>query len=115
MRTWIFFFTVGLTFSACNTGSGDLSSDNPKIKEALEKRKQDYIADIIYNCQIDMYQRASKYVDSLIAAEIYFQISDSIVFPPKPEYPGWPGPIILNDTLKARPIIESEESNVELD
>lgn len=115
MRYWIYGLTMCIALSACNTGSGDLSPENPKIKEALEKRRQDYIADVIYTCQIDMYQRAAEYVDSLIAAEIYFQISDSIVFPPKPEYPGWPGPIILNDTLRARPIFEEEKIVEELD
>jgi hypothetical protein len=49
-------------------------------------------------------EKATVYVDSLIAAEISYQLSDSIVFPPKPMKPTSPGPIIIRDTVKAKPV-----------
>lgn len=101
-------FLLIFFLGSCNTNNPDLTLNNPKIYAALEKRKQDYINSVLETCQFESYQRAIDYVDSLVAAEITFQLSDSIVFPPKPDYPGWPGPIILNDTLVAYPIFEKE-------
>lgn len=54
----------------------------------------------------DILARAEIYVDSIISAEINFQLSDSIVFPEKPVKPGWPGPIIIPETIRARPIFD---------
>jgi hypothetical protein len=88
----------------CSQNNQDLTLTNPKILDALEKRKLAYKKDIMDNCQRDVYERAKLYVDSLIAAEINFQLSDSIVFPPKPIKPPSPGPIIVPDTIKAKPV-----------
>jgi hypothetical protein len=45
-------------------------------------------------------------VDSLISEQISFRLSDSIIFPEKPLKPEFPGPVIVSDTLIARPIIQ---------
>ncbi len=89
---------------SCGQGKQDLSLDNPKIKMALEKRKLTYKMDVLANCQREVFEKAKIYVDSLIAAEINFQLSDSIVFPPKPIKPPSLGPIIVPDTIKAKPV-----------
>lgn len=96
---------VSLVWVSCDNGTSDLSINNQRIQNELQKRKQEYLASVLENCNVEMFQKATDYVDSLIAAELAYQLSDSIVFPPKPEYPGWPGPILLNDTLKAQPIL----------
>jgi hypothetical protein len=100
-------FTIVIGFLlmiGCGQDNQDLTVTNPKIGKALEKRKLEYKKDILLNCQREVFERAKIYVDSLIAAEINFQLSDSIVFPPKPIKPASPGPIIVPDTIKARPV-----------
>lgn len=85
-------------------GEDNLTISNLRIKEALEKRKTMYRSEVMQNCKRDMVEKATLYVDSLIAAEISYQLSDSIVFPPKPIKPASPGPIIIKDTVKAQPV-----------
>jgi hypothetical protein len=94
---------ISILFSCINSNQ-DLTISNPKIAKALEKRQQEYKNDILTNCHREIYERAKNHVDSLIAAEINFQLSDSIVFPPKPVKPDWIGPIIISDTIRAKPI-----------
>ncbi|MGB4958373.1 MAG: hypothetical protein WBO36_02795, partial [Saprospiraceae bacterium] len=61
---------------------------------------------ILGTCFDDILRRADAHVDSLITAEINYQLSDSIVFPPKPIKPDWPGKIIVPDSITARPIFD---------
>jgi hypothetical protein len=101
-QVWVFILWCLILLSCA--GEPNLSESNPKILETLEKRKALYRKEVLENCKRDMMERANLYVDSLIAAEISYQLSDSIVFPPKPLKPGSPGPIIIRDTVKARPV-----------
>lgn len=105
-----FFYLLSLiaVFSCSDMDSNDLNINNPKIKQALEKRKAEYAKEILDNCHRDIMAKAEIYVDSLISAEINFQLSDSIVFPEKPLKPGWPGPIIVSETIRAKPIFERQ-------
>lgn len=100
----IFLVLVIALIYGCAQDNQYLSIANPKIVKAIEKRKIEYKKDILANCQREVLEKAKIYVDSLIAAEINFQLSDSIVFPPKPIKPASPGPIIVSDTIKARPV-----------
>lgn len=93
-------------YSCSDVDTKDLNINNPKIRSALEKRKSEYAAEILENCRRDILAKAEIYVDSLISAEINFQLSDSIVFPEKPVKPEWPGPIIVPETIRAKPIYE---------
>jgi len=81
-----------------------LNINNPRIRKSLEDRIKDYETEYLINCRRDMVEKAGVYVDSLIAEEINYQLSDSIVFPPKPDRPAWPGVIVLSDNEKAKPI-----------
>mgnify|MGYP000897760286 CR=1 FL=1 len=95
-----------MTLVSCNKNENtELNIKNPKIKTALEKRKTEYAKEILEKCRRDILEKAEIYVDSLISAEIIFQLSDSIVFPPKPEKPNWPGPIQVPETIRATPIL----------
>jgi hypothetical protein len=103
MKANFLFLWLILLFISCS-GYDNLTESNPRIKDALEKRKAIYKKQIMDNCKRDMLEKATVYVDSLIAAEISYQLSDSIVFPPKPMKPTSPGPIIIRDTVKAKPV-----------
>jgi|JI8StandDraft_2_1071088.scaffolds.fasta_scaffold93556_1 hypothetical protein len=100
----LFLFLGWSVFLISCTGDDNLTESNLRIKDALEKRKAMYKKEIMDNCKRDMLEKATLYVDSLIAAEISYQLSDSIVFPPKPLKPTSPGPIIIRDTVKAKPV-----------
>jgi hypothetical protein len=103
----ILFSVLLITVYSCSdVDTKDLNINNPKIRSALEKRKSEYAAEILENCRRDVLAKAEIYVDSLISAEINFQLSDSIVFPEKPVKPEWPGPIIVPETIMAKPIYE---------
>ncbi|MBK8888557.1 MAG: hypothetical protein IPN46_19325 [Saprospiraceae bacterium] len=97
------FLSIAIILLVSCSEEQDLSIHNEKIKNALEKRKNEYKKEILDNCQRDVYEKAKVYVDSLISAEINFQLSDSIVFPPKPIKPLSPG-LIVPDTIKTKPI-----------
>lgn len=103
MKTYILFLFCALFLISCS-GDDNLTESNQRIKDALEKRKAIYKKEIMNNCKREMMEKASLFVDSLIAAEISYQLSDSIVFPPKPTKPASPGPIIIKDTVKARSV-----------
>ncbi len=81
-----------------------LNITNPKIKNALDKRRAIYAQEILKTCRAEVIKTASTYVDSLVAAEMFLQLSDSIVFPEKPIKPPSIGKIIISDTIRARPI-----------
>lgn len=102
----LFSILLVTAYSCSDVDTKDLNINNPKIRSALEKRKSEYAAEILENCRRDILAKAEIYVDSLISAEINFQLSDSIVFPEKPVKPEWPGPIIIPETIKAKPIYE---------
>lgn len=85
----------------------ELNLNNPRIKKALEDRKKEFATEHLFNCRRDMVERAGLYVDSLIAEEINYQLSDSIVFPLKPDRPAWPGPIVLKDEA-ANPLFKEK-------
>lgn len=103
MKTITTFFCICICLLSCQKEQ-DLSINNPKIRVALEKRKAEYKLDVMVNCQRDIIEKAKIYVDSMIAAEINFQLSDSIVFPPKPIKPPSLGVIVVPDTIKAKPV-----------
>ena len=90
-------------FSACSEDA-EYNLNNPRIKEAINKKRAVYANEILTNCKNEVLNRASQYVDSIIAAEMYFQLSDSIVFPDKPIKPQSLGKIIVPDTIVAKPI-----------
>lgn len=94
---YIIAVTVAVLGSCTEIEMTELNANNPRIKKALEQRKKDYAGEYMFNCRRDMIEKASSYVDSLISEEINYQLSDSIVFPPRPDRPGWPGPVVLKD------------------
>jgi hypothetical protein len=104
MRITIQLF-IGLIFiSSCQVDEEIYSLDNPRIKEALGKRKEAYSEVFMKNCLREVNEQADKYVDSVVTAEIYFRVSDEVVFPVKPERPKFENPDDFQDTLDARPL-----------
>ena len=93
-------------FLSCTEVIPDLTIENPKIKSLYQLKNEDYKKEFISRCRIDLMVNAETYVDSLISAEISFQLSDSIVFPLKPLKPASQGKIIVSDTNIARPIFK---------
>jgi hypothetical protein len=105
MKRWYLTFFWFLLLVACKNGPYQYTEQNPRIKEALERRRLQYAADIMANCRREAVRKADDFVDSLISAEIQIRISDSILFPEKPARPTFPGAITLNDTLHAKPLL----------
>lgn len=91
---------------SCQDETANLNIQNSKIKEALDKRKEEYKQQILSRCTAEAILKAEEYVDSLISEEISFRLSDSIIFPDKPLKPFSPGKISISDTIRARPIIK---------
>jgi hypothetical protein len=105
MRKTILFIIL-FTFVGCAEKEIDMTINNPLIKHAYDKKKKEYAEETLLNCRKQILDRAEFYVDSLIAAEIDFQMSDSIVFPLKPIKPASLGKIIVPDTIMAKPIFK---------
>ncbi len=101
-------FTLATLFLliSCQDNTANLTIQNSKIKEALDKRKEEYKQQILSRCTTEAILKAEEYVDSLISEEISFRLSDSIIFPDKPLKPFSPGKITISDTIRARPIIK---------
>ncbi|HRO08292.1 MAG TPA: hypothetical protein PK611_02805 [Saprospiraceae bacterium] len=97
-----------IMLSACNNAVTDYSENNPLIKAELDQRRSAYQLKKLKECRAATIDRAKMYVDSLISARISYQLSDSIVFPPKPEKPSFPGPIVIQDTVRSKPFIISD-------
>jgi hypothetical protein len=96
---------IGLIFiSSCQVEEEIYGTDNPRIKEALDKRKEAYAEVFMKNCLREVNEQADKFVDSVVTAEIYFRVSDEVVFPVKPERPKFENPDDFQDTLDARPL-----------
>lgn len=110
MKRAVFIITWLVFHISCMEEKPDLTEQNPRIKQALEQRKSQYISTVLESCKAHLYQEASEYVDSLVASEISFQLSDSIVFPPRPLYPGWPGPVVLKDPFHVSPLFINNET-----
>ncbi|MCO6464614.1 MAG: hypothetical protein J5I52_10760 [Saprospiraceae bacterium] len=110
MRRAVVLYSVLILMFSCQWGTTDLTINNPKIKSALEAKEQKFIETSLRDCKAEVLARAVTYVDSLISEQIIYYISDSIVFPPRPERPVWPGPITITDTTKVRPIIISKDT-----
>jgi len=98
----IIWFLVILLVS-CAPDPSAFTEKNPTIREALERRRQQYAAEVMDQCRREAVKKADAYVDSILTAEIQIRISDSILFPEKPVRPPHPGPVKFNDTLRARP------------
>lgn len=98
-------FVTSLFLSSC-TNDIDLQADNPKIKAELERKKIEFINEIRANCKIEAVKRAELYVDSMVAADFFMELSGTIPFPEKPIKPAFDGPIVIKDTIKARPILK---------
>ena len=95
-----------MLLTSCDGADEIMDVRNPKIKKAFENRKTEFINETMTNCREDILNKAEIYVDSLIAAEIDYRISDSIIFPEKPLRPEWPGDILVPDSIKAKPIFK---------
>ncbi|MBK8053065.1 MAG: hypothetical protein IPK35_07305 [Saprospiraceae bacterium] len=106
MKLSLYFNILLIGLVSCDDTAVVLDINNPKIKEAYENRRREYINENLKNCRQDIIGKAGIYVDSLIAAEIDYRINDSIIFPEKPIKPEWPGAIIVPDSIKARPIFK---------
>ena len=91
---------------ACNGTDETMDIRHPKLREAFENRKPAFINEEMTNSKEDILNKAEIYVDSVIAAEIDYRISDSIIFPEKPFRPEWPGDILVPDSIKAKPIFK---------
>lgn len=74
------------------------------IDRYLQERNQVYINEVMNNCKKELIAKAEAYVDSLISEQISFRLSDSIIFPEKPVKPEFLGPVIVSDTLVAKPV-----------
>lgn len=93
-------------YISCGQSADEYNINNPRIKDAFENRKKQFIEENMKNCNDDLLQKAEIYVDSLIAAEIDYRLNDSIIFPEKPVRPDWPGEIVVPDSIKAKPIFK---------
>jgi hypothetical protein len=89
---------------ACSEDPKNLTISRPGISNAVKKRKAQYFNEVLSNCRRDILIKADAYVDSVISAEINFQLSDSVYFPDRPARPEWLGPIIVSDTIRAKPV-----------
>lgn len=105
MTAMLVFISGSIFIFGCNQEQ-DLSINNIKIKKAYLKRNEAYKEEVLSKCKQEMIEKATSYVDSLISAEIEYQLSDSIVFPEKPVKPQSLGKIIVSDTIVARPIFK---------
>lgn len=101
---YLIYILMLLLLMACTDDTPNLTENNPRIHEELMQRRQAYYKRKMNECRAEVIDRATVYVDSLISARISFQFSDSIVFPPKPEKPETKNPIIIEDTVRARPL-----------
>lgn len=108
MRYFFKIVAVLLIFNSCNESNSDLTIQNPRISDELQQRRLAYHKKRFLECRAETIERATVYVDSLISARISYQLSDSIVFPPKPEKPDSYGPIIIVDTVRAKPVIKQK-------
>ena len=104
MRISIQLFIVFIFISSCQVEEEVYSLNNPRIREALDKRKEAYADVFIKNCIREVNEQADKYVDSVVTAEIFFRVSDEVVFPEKPARPEFENPDSIQDTLYARPL-----------
>jgi len=95
-----------LILISCNTENA--GPDYQKIDRALKTKNEIYVTEILGNCKNEMIRKAEVYVDSLIIEIINLQLSDSIFFPEKPLKPQYQGPVIISDTVIARPIFPIE-------
>lgn len=98
----LLYITILLT--SCQVEEDTYTLENPRIKEALDKRKEAYAEVFKKNCIREVNEQADKYVDSLVTAEIFFRVSDEVVFPTKPLKPAFENPDIIKDSLCASPI-----------
>jgi len=105
MKNVISIFILSILIS-CQDETANLTIQNIRIKDALEKRKEEYKQQILERCSTEAILKAEEYVDSIISEEISFRLSDSIIFPDKPLKPNSPGKITISDTIRARPIIK---------
>lgn len=103
--------TIVSLFS-CLGSDPDLSETNPRIKKELEYRRHNYRIDKFELCAQQAMDMAIIYIDSIIANQISFQLSDSIVFPPKPEKPPFEGPIVIKDSIDVKPIFTDTLSKI---
>ena len=106
MRYFFKVIAVLFIFSSCSESNSDLTIQNPRISEELQQRHRAYQKKRYLECRAETIEKATLYVDSLISARISYQLSDSIFFPPKPEKPDSYGPIIIVDTVRAKPVIK---------
>ncbi|MBK9256115.1 MAG: hypothetical protein IPM42_11560 [Saprospiraceae bacterium] len=104
---------------SCNVESP--GPDFQKIGNALKLKNESYVSENLTKCKTDMIRKAESFVDSLITENINLQLSDSIFFPEKPLKPIYQGPIIISDTVIAKPIfppvikqIESHDDTINL-
>jgi hypothetical protein len=104
MKITIKLLVVLIFISSCQVEEEMYSLNNPRIKEALDKRKEAYADVFMKNCLREVSEQADKYVDSVVTAEIYFRVSDEVVFPEKPVRPKFENPNNIQDTLHARPL-----------
>jgi hypothetical protein len=84
----------------------DISPDNPKIKSELERKKSEFISEMMSICRAEAIKRAEIYVDSMVAADFFMELSGTLPFPDKPIKPTFEGPIIIKDTIQPYPILK---------
>jgi hypothetical protein len=108
MRNAIYLFLVIIIIS-CQVKEEMYTLENPGIKTALDKRKEAYAEVFMKNCTREINEQADRYVDSIVSAEIYFRVSDEVVFPAKPVRPEFENPDDFQDTLYARPLFTEKK------
>lgn len=104
MSRLILYIAVILMMSSCFNNDPDLTENNPRIKKELDERRYAYQKRKLNECKKDIFNKATIYVDSVISARISYQLSDSIFFPPKPDKPTSGNPVIIEDTIRAKPL-----------
>jgi hypothetical protein len=92
------------TLLATGCISGEEKIRENLVLQVLELRRNEFMSEQLAACRKEVVIRAEAFADSLIAEEISFRLSDSIIFPEKPIKPEFIGPIIISDTAVARPI-----------
>jgi hypothetical protein len=81
----------------------DLQPNHPAIQEALKRKEDDFLKEMMGICKKEAITKAESYVDSMVAANFFLDLSGTIPFPPKPDKPVFQGPITIKDTIDAAP------------
>jgi hypothetical protein len=100
---------LSVSYSFQLPDSVDTHKATPIILKKLDEDVKAYYAERMKICKLELLVQAEAYVDSIIVNKIDLNIVKGVQFPQRPIKPEFPKHIILNDTIKAKPILEGEK------